>query len=144
MPRSADEIRTRLHKKLTVKGQEERRSTLNKEELRSSQIRETNVKMEELETKIAKGTGLLRDVEEVIFKIWAQSFSEGTSRDERDATLDRLDRQRVTLVENLAEWNESANMLQDFLNKLYDDDVVDAYGQTVRHSPRPPFARPER
>ena len=57
MPRSADEIRTRLHKKLTVKGQEERRSTLNKEELRSSQIRETNVKMEELETKIAKGTG---------------------------------------------------------------------------------------
>ena len=144
MPSSADEIRTRLHKKLTVKGQEERRSALNKEELRSSQIRETNVKMEELETKIAKGTGLLRDVEEVIFKIWAQSFSEGTSQDERDATLDRLDRQRVTLVENLAEWNESANMLQDFLNKLYDDDVVDAYGQTVRHSPQPPFARPER
>ena len=59
---------------------------------------ETHIaKMEELETKIAKGTGLLRDVEEVIFKIWAQSLYEGTSQDERDATLDRLDRQRVTL-----------------------------------------------
>ena len=121
MPRSADEIRTRLHKKLTVKGQEERRSALNKEELRSSQIRETHVKMEELEIKIAKGTGLLRDVEEVSTAIRAQSFSEGTSQDERDATLDRLDRQRVTLEGNLAEWNESASMLQDFLNQLYDD-----------------------
>ena len=120
MPRSADEIRTRLHKKLTVKGQEERRSALNKEE-RSSQIRETNVKMEELETKIAKGTGLLRDVEEVIFKIWAQSFSEGTSQDERDATLDRLDRQRVKMERDLVEWNESVGTLQDFLKQLSND-----------------------
>ena len=95
MPRSADEIRTRLHKKLTVKGQEERRSALNKEELRSSQIRETHVKMEELEIKIAKGTGLLRGVEEVSTAIRVQSFSEGASQDERDAgslALDRLDR----------------------------------------------------
>ena len=105
---------------------------------------ETRDKMKELDIKIAKGTGLLRDVEEVSTAIRVQSFSEGASQDERDATLDRLDRQRVTLVENLAEWNESANMLQDFLNKLYDDDVVDAYGQTVRHSPQLPFARPER
>ena len=82
---------------------------------------ETRDKMKELDIKIAKGTGLLRDVEEVSTAIRAQSFSEGTSQDERDATLDRLDRQRVTLVENLAEWNESANMLQDFLNQLYDD-----------------------
>ncbi len=37
-----------------------------------------------------------------------------------------------------------STVLQDFLNKLYDDDVVDAYGQTVRRSPQPPFARPER
>jgi len=51
--------------------------------------------MKELDIKIAKGTGLLRDVEEVSTAIRVQSFSEGASQDERDAgslALDRLDR----------------------------------------------------
>ena len=51
-------------------------------------------KMKELDIKIAKGTGLLRDVEEVSTAIRAQSFSEGGPQDERDAgslALDRLD-----------------------------------------------------
>ena len=56
---------------------------------------ETRDKMKELDIKIAKGTGLSRGVEEVSTAIRVQSFSEGTSRDERDAgslALDKLDR----------------------------------------------------
>jgi len=55
---------------------------------------ETRDKMKELDIKIAKGTRLLRDVEEVSTAIRVQSFSEGASQDERDAgslALDRLD-----------------------------------------------------
>ena len=120
MPRSADGIRTRLLKKLTLKREEERRSALNKEELRSSQIKETRDKIKELDIMIAKGTEFLRDVEEVSTKIRAKSFSEGVSQGERDA-LDRLDRQRVAMERKLAELNESVSMLQDFLKHLTDD-----------------------
>ena len=119
MPRSADGIRTRLLKKLTLKREEERRSALNKEELRSSQIKETRDKIKELDM-IAKGTEFLRDVEEVSTKIRAQSFSEGASQDERDAgalALDRVDRQRVKMERDLVEWNESVGMLQDFFEQ---------------------------
>ena len=120
MPRSADGIRTRLLKKLTLKREEERRSALNKEELPSSQIKETRDKIKELDIMIAKGTEFLRDVEEVSTKIRAQSFSEGASQDERDAgalALDRLDRQRVKMERDLVEWNESVGMLQDFFEQ---------------------------
>ena len=43
---------------------------------------ETRDKMKELDIKIAKGTRLLRDVEEVSTAIRVQSFSEGASQDE--------------------------------------------------------------
>ena len=68
---------------------------MNKEELRSSQIKETRDKIKELDIMIVKGTEFLRDVEEVSTKIRAQSFSEGGPQDERDAgslALDKLDR----------------------------------------------------
>ena len=80
--------------------------------------------MEELEIKIAKGTGLLRDVEKVSAQIRAQSFTEEASQDERDAgslALDRLDRQRVAMEKNLAEWNESVGLLQDVYKQLSND-----------------------
>ena len=124
MPRDADDVRRRLLKKLTVKREEERRNALTVEKLRAAQIKETRGKINALDIYIGKGTGLLRDVDKVSAQIRAQSFTEEASQDERDAgslALDRLDGQRVAMEKNLTEWNESLDMLQDFLKQLVDD-----------------------
>jgi len=120
MPRSADGIRTRLLKKLTLKREEEERNALSVEKLRTAQIKETRGKINALDKSIGEGTGVLRDIEKVSAQIRAKSFSEGVSQGERDA-LDRLDRQRVAMERKLAELNESVSMLQDFLKQLTDD-----------------------
>jgi hypothetical protein len=125
MPRGhADSIRARLLKKLTLKREQERQRALDREQLRLEQIKETRDNINELDISIAKGTGLLRDIDEVSTRIRAQSFAEGASQDERDSgslALDRLDRQRVTMEKNVAEWNEGVRMLQDFYKQLSND-----------------------
>jgi len=124
MPRDAHALRVRLLKKLTEKREEEERKALSVEQSRTAQIKETRGKIRALDITIGKGTGLLRDVEKVSAQIRAQSFTEEASQDERDAgslALDRLDRQRVAMEKNLAEWNENVRMLQDFLKQLADD-----------------------
>jgi hypothetical protein len=124
MPRDADALRARLLKKLTVRREEERRNALTGEKLRAAQIKGTRDKINALDVWIGKGTGLLRDIEKVSTQIRAQSFAEEASQDERDAgslALDRLDGQRVAMEKNIAEWNESGRMLQDFLKQLVDD-----------------------
>ena len=124
MPRTADDVRTRLLRKLTKKREAERRKALNREQLRLSQIDETKEKINELFDSIEEGTGVLRDIEKVSTQIRAQSFSEGVSQDERDhgsLALDRLDGQRVTMEKNVTEWNESVGTLQDFLKQLVSD-----------------------
>ena len=124
MPRDAHALRVRLLKKLTEKREEEERKALSVEESRTAQIKETRGKIRALDITIGKGTGLLRDVEKVSAQIRAQSFTEEASQDERDAgslALDRLDRQRVAMEKNVAEWNESVSMLQDFLKQLADN-----------------------
>jgi len=124
MPRTADDVRTRLLRKLTKKREDERRKALNREKLRLSRIKETNDKLQELYDSIEEGTGVLRDIENVSTQIRAQSFAEEASQDERDhgsLALDRLDGQRVTMEKNVTEWNESVGMLQDFLKQLADD-----------------------
>ena len=124
MPRDADALRARLLQKLAVKREEERRNALTVEKLRAAQIKETRGKINALDIYIGKGTGLLRDVDKVSAQIRAQSFTEEASQDERDAgslALDRLDGQRVAMEKNLTEWNESLDMLQDFLKQLVDD-----------------------
>ena len=125
MPRGhADSIRARLLKKLTLKREQERQRALDREQLRLEQIKETRDKINELDISIAKGTGLLRDIDEVSTRIRAQSFAEGAWQDERDSgslALDRLDRQRVTMEKNVAEWNEGVRMLQDFYKQLSND-----------------------
>ena len=124
MPRDAHALRVRLLKKLTEKREEEERKALSVEESRTAQMKETSDKIRALDITIGKGTGLLRDVEKVSAQIRAQSFTEEASQDERDAgslALDRLDRQRVAMEKNLAEWNENVRMLQDFLKQLADD-----------------------
>ena len=124
MPRSADGIRTRLLKKLTLKREEEERNALSVEKLRTAQIKETRGKINALDKSIGKGTGVLRDIEKVSAQIRAQSFADGVSQDERDSgslALDRLDRQRVAMEKNLAEWNESVGLLQDVYKQLSND-----------------------
>ena len=124
MPRDAHALRVRLLKKLTKKREEEERNALSVEQSRTAQMKETSDKIRALDITIGKGTGLLRDVENVSAQIRAQSFTEEASQDERDAgslALDRLDRQRVAMEKNLAEWNESVGMLQDFLKQLAED-----------------------
>ena len=121
MPRNADDVRRRLVKKLKAKREQERQRALDREELRLEQIKEMRDKINALHESIAKGTVLLRDIDEVSTRIRAQSFAEGASQDERDSgslALDRLDRQRVTMEKNVAEWNEGVSMLQDFLKQL--------------------------
>ena len=131
MPRDADALRARLLQKLTAEREEEQRNALNGGKLRAAQIKETHGKIQGLDIAIGKGTGLLRDIEKVSAQIrvhswvqpWAQSFSEEASQDKRDAdslALDRLDLQRVSMERNLAEWNDSVSMLQDFLKQLTD------------------------
>ena len=123
MPRTADDVRARLLKKLTLKRELERRKALNREQLRLSQIKETKDKINDLDKSIGEGTGVLRDIEKVSAQIRTQSFSEG-SQDERDAAslaLDRLDGQRVAMENNIREWNEGVSMLQDFLKQLVSD-----------------------
>jgi hypothetical protein len=100
MPRTADDVRACLLKKLTLKRELERRKALNREQLRLSQIKETKDKINDLDKSIGEGTGVLRDIEKVSAQIRTQSFSEGVSQDERDAgslALDKLDQQRVTM-----------------------------------------------
>ena len=125
MPRGhADSIRARLLKKLTLKREQERQRALDREQLRLEHIKETRDKINALDISIAKGTGLLRDIDEVSTRIRAQSFAEGVSQDERDSgslALDRLDRQRVAMEKNLAEWNESVGLLQDVYKQLSND-----------------------
>jgi hypothetical protein len=124
MPRDADDVRTRLLRKLTKKREDERLNALNREKLRASQIKETGDKLQELYDSIEEGTGVLRDIENVSTRIRAQSFAEGTSQDERDhgsLALDRLDGQRVTMEKNVTEWNKGVGMLQDILKQLSDD-----------------------
>ena len=124
MPRTADDVRTRLLRKLTKKREDERRKALNREKLRLSRIKETNDKLQELYDSIEEGTGVLRDIENVSTQIRAQSFAEEASQDERDhgsLALDRLDGQRVRMEKNVTEWNESVGMLQDFLKQLAED-----------------------
>ena len=124
MPRTADDVRTRLLRKLTLKREQERQMALDREQLRLSQIKETKDKINDLDKSIGEGTGVLRDIEKVSTQIRAQSFADGVSQDERDAgslALDRLDGQRVTMEKNLAEWNEGVSTLQDFLKQLVSD-----------------------
>ena len=124
MPRTADDVRARLLKKLTLKRELERRKALNREQLRLSQIKETKEKINELFDSIEEGTGVLRDIEKVSTQIRAQSFADEASNDERDhgsLALDRLDRQRVTMEKNVTEWNEDVGMLRDFLKQLTDN-----------------------
>jgi len=124
MPRTADDVRARLLKKLTLKRELERRKALNREQLRSSQIKETRDKINALDKSIGEGTGVLRNIEKISAQIRAQSFADGVSQDEREAgslALDKLDRHRVSVEKSVAEWNESVRILQDFLNKLSDD-----------------------
>ena len=124
MPRTADDVRARLLKKLTLKRELERRKALNREQLRLEHIKETRDKINALDKSIGEGTGVLRDIEKVSAQIRAQSFADGVSQDERDAgslALDKLDRQRVTMEKNVAEWNEGVRMLQDFLKQLSND-----------------------
>ena len=125
MPRGhADSIRARLLKKLTLKREQERQRALDREQLRLEHIKETRDKINALDISIAKGTGLLRDIDDVSTRIRAQSFAEGVSQDERDSgslALDRLDRQRVTMEKNVAEWNESVCILKDFYKQLSND-----------------------
>ncbi len=121
MPRTVDDVRARLLKKLTLKRELERRKALNREQLRLSQIKETKDKINDLDKSIGEGTGVLRDIEKVSAQIRTQSFSEGVSQDEREAgslALDKLDQQRMTMEKNVAEWNESVRILQDFLKQL--------------------------
>ena len=123
MPRDADDVRTRLLRKLTLKREEERQRAVDREQLRLSQIKETKDKINDLDKSIGEGTGVLRDIEKVSAQIRTQSFSEG-SQDERDAAslaLDRLDGQRVAMENNIREWNEGVSMLQDFLKQLVSD-----------------------
>ena len=124
MPRDADDVRTRLLRKLTLKREQERQRVLDREQLRLEHIEETREKINALDESLAKGTGLLRDIDDVSTRIRAQSFADGVSQDERDSgslALDRLDRQRVAMEKNLAEWNESVGTLQDFLKQLSND-----------------------
>ena len=124
MPRTADDVRTRLLRKLTLKREQERQRALDREQLRLSQIKETKEKINDLDKSIGEGTGVLRDIEKVSAQIRAESFAEGVSQDERDSgslALDRLDGQRVAMEKNLAEWNESVGILQDVYKQLSND-----------------------
>ena len=124
MPRDADDVRTRLLRKLTLKREQERQRVLDREQLRVEHIEETRDKINALDKSIGKGTGVLRDIEKVSAQIRAQSFADGVSQDERDSgslALDRLDRQRVAMEKNLAEWNESVGLLQDVYKQLSND-----------------------
>ena len=124
MPRDADDVRTRLLRKLTLKREQERQRALDREQLRLEHIKETRDKINALDKSIGEGTGVLRDIEEVSAQIRAQSFADGVSQDERDSgslALDRLDRQRVAMEKNLAEWNESVGLLQDVYKQLSND-----------------------
>ena len=55
MPRTADDVRTRLLRKLATKREAERRKVLNREQLRTSQINETKEKINELDKSIGEG-----------------------------------------------------------------------------------------
>ena len=69
MPRTADDVRARLLKKLTLKREQERQKALDREQLRLEHIKETRDKINALDESIAKGTGLLRDIDEVSTRI---------------------------------------------------------------------------
>ena len=91
MPRTADDVRTRLLRKLTLKREQERQRALDREQLRLSRIKETKDKINDLDKSIGEGTGVLRDIEKVSAQIRAQSFADGLSQDERDAGSLALD-----------------------------------------------------
>ena len=77
MPRDADDVRTRLLRKLTLKREQERQRVLDREQLRLEHIKETRDKINALDKSIGKGTGVLRDIEKVSAQIRAQSFADG-------------------------------------------------------------------
>ena len=59
MPRDADDVRTRLLRKLTLKREQERQRALDREQLRLEHIKETRDKINALDKSIGEGTGVL-------------------------------------------------------------------------------------
>ncbi len=55
MPRDADDVRTRLLRKLTLKREQERQRVLDREQLRLEHIKETRDKINALDKSIGKG-----------------------------------------------------------------------------------------
>lgn len=86
MPRNADDVRTRLLRKLTEKREGERRKALNREKLRTSQIKETSDKLQELYDSIEEGTGVLLDSGSSFIFAVGQGTTEGHEETRRIIT----------------------------------------------------------
>ncbi len=124
MPRTADDVRARLRKKLYDKSvalqEEARRVAEQRDALQASHTKETIDKIIDLKTLKAQGEALLSDVD-VLVKQIKMDGDNAKTEDERVGALlalERLAERRKDPLKNDADWAWSIHELEEHLKRL--------------------------
>ena len=124
MPRSADDVRARLRKRLHDKSlalqEEARRVAEERDALQTKHTKETINKIVELKVLKAQGEAVLSDLDVLVQQIKVD-VDDAKTEDERAGAvlaLERLAERRKELLKNDADWAWSIKELEEHLKRL--------------------------
>jgi len=124
MPRTADDVKARLRKKLHDKSlalqEDARRVAEERDALQASHTKETIDKIIELKINKAKGEALLSDLDVLVQQIKVD-VDNAKTEDERAGALlalERLAKRREELLKSNADWAWSIKELEAHLKRL--------------------------
>jgi hypothetical protein len=124
MPRTADDVRARLRKRLHDKSlalrEEARRVAQERDALQAKHTKKTINEIVELKINKAKGEALLSDLDGLVEQIQVD-VDDAKTEDERAGAvlaLERLAEQRKELLKNDADWAWSIRHLEEHLKLL--------------------------
>ena len=127
MPRTADDVRARLRKRLHDKSlalqEEARRVAEARDALQAKHTKETIAKIVELKINKAKGEAVLSDLDVLVQQIKVD-VDDAKTEDERAGAvlaLERLAKRREELLKNDADWAWSIKELEEHLKRLRGD-----------------------
>ena len=124
MPRTADDVRARLRKRLHDKSlalrEEARRVAQERDALQAKHTKETIAKIVELKVLKAQGEALLSDLDVLVQQIQVDVDNAKTEDERAGAVfaLEKLAEQRKDLLKNDADWAWSIRHLEEHLKRL--------------------------
>ena len=124
MPRTADDVRARLRKRLHDKSlalqEEARRVAEERDALQAKYTKETIAKIVELKINKAKGEAVLSDLDVLVQQIKVDVDNAKTEDERAGAVfaLERLAERREELLKNDADWAYSIHELEGHLKLL--------------------------